>query len=101
MRKGRLIDSKVERKRWDCSGEENRFICLSRMRRGFYRHFASKDELVAEAFQLALDHLFEMIERETTDKSAAKATKYSDQYLFESVRGRREHVALSFGDVGL
>jgi TetR/AcrR family transcriptional repressor of nem operon len=40
---------------------------------GFYRHFASKDELVAEAFQLALDHLFEMIERETTDKSAAKA----------------------------
>ena len=40
---------------------------------GFYRHFASKDELVAEAFQLALDHLFEMIERETTGKSAAKA----------------------------
>ena len=40
---------------------------------GFYRHFASKDELVAEAFQLAFDHLFEMIERETTDKSAVKA----------------------------
>ena len=40
---------------------------------GFYRHFASKDELVAEAYQLALDHLFEMIENETADKPAAKA----------------------------
>jgi TetR/AcrR family transcriptional regulator, transcriptional repressor for nem operon len=40
---------------------------------GFYRHFASKDELVAEAYQLALDHLFEMIEQETKDKPAAKA----------------------------
>ena len=40
---------------------------------GFYRHFASKDELVAEAYQLALDHLFEMIERETKDMPAAKA----------------------------
>jgi TetR/AcrR family transcriptional regulator, transcriptional repressor for nem operon len=40
---------------------------------GFYRHFASRDELVAEAYELALDHLFEMIEYETTDKPAAKA----------------------------
>ena len=40
---------------------------------GFYRHFASKDELVAEAYQLALDHLFEMIENETAGKPAAKA----------------------------
>ena len=39
---------------------------------GFYRHFASKNELVAEAYQLALDHLFEIIEREA-DKSAVKA----------------------------
>ena len=40
---------------------------------GLYRHFASKGELVAEAYQLAIDHLFEMIERETKDKPAAKA----------------------------
>jgi hypothetical protein len=32
-----------------------------------------KNELVAEAYQLALDHLFEMIERETTGKPAAEA----------------------------
>jgi TetR/AcrR family transcriptional regulator, transcriptional repressor for nem operon len=40
---------------------------------GLYRHFASKGELVAEADQLAIDHLFEMIEREAKDKPAAKA----------------------------
>ena len=40
---------------------------------GLYRHFASKGELVAKAYQLAIDHLFEMIEREAKDKPAAKA----------------------------
>jgi TetR/AcrR family transcriptional regulator, transcriptional repressor for nem operon len=51
---------------------------------GFYRHFASKDELIAEAYQLAFDRLFEMIERETTGKSPAKALEtVINTYLFQ------------------
>src|SRR5258708_14061752 len=42
---------------------------------GFYRHFASKGELVAEAYQLALAHLFEMTERETKDEPAPKGLR--------------------------
>jgi TetR/AcrR family transcriptional regulator, transcriptional repressor for nem operon len=58
---------------------------------GFYRHFASKGELVAEAYQLAIDHLFEMIEREAKDKPAAKALStainiYLSQYEDEENR---------------
>ncbi len=40
---------------------------------GFYRHFESKDQLVAEAVGAAFDRLLTKLEKETSGKSSAKA----------------------------
>lgn len=40
---------------------------------GFYRHFRSKDRLIAEASSAALDRAFAMLEGETAGKSQAQA----------------------------
>ena len=40
---------------------------------GFYRHFASKDELIAEAMQFTFDRLFAMFETEIQGKTLAQA----------------------------
>ena len=42
---------------------------------GFYRHFGSKDRLIAEASHAALDRAFEMLESETVGKSPAQAVE--------------------------
>ncbi len=42
---------------------------------GFYRHFRSKDRLIAEASSAALDRAFAMLERETAGKSQAQAVE--------------------------
>jgi TetR/AcrR family transcriptional repressor of nem operon len=42
---------------------------------GFYRHFQSKDQLIAEASSAAFDRLFAMFESETADKSPAQAVE--------------------------
>ena len=42
---------------------------------GFYRHFRSKDRLIAEASSAALDRAFAMLEGETAGKSQAQAVE--------------------------
>ena len=42
---------------------------------GFYRHFGSKDRLIAEASHTAFDHAFEMLQSETVGKSPAQAVE--------------------------
>ena len=42
---------------------------------GFYRHFRSKDRLIAEASSAALDRAFAMLEGETKGKSQAQAVE--------------------------
>jgi TetR/AcrR family transcriptional regulator, transcriptional repressor for nem operon len=42
---------------------------------GFYRHFRSKDRLIAEASSAALDRAFAMLEGETEGKSQAQAVE--------------------------
>jgi TetR/AcrR family transcriptional repressor of nem operon len=42
---------------------------------GFYRHFRSKDRLIAEASSAALDRAFAMLESETAGKSQAQAVE--------------------------
>jgi TetR/AcrR family transcriptional repressor of nem operon len=42
---------------------------------GFYRHFRSKERLIAEANSAALDRAFAMLERETVCKSPAQAVE--------------------------
>jgi TetR/AcrR family transcriptional regulator, transcriptional repressor for nem operon len=42
---------------------------------GFYRHFRSKDRLIAEASSAALDRAFAMLEDETEGKSQAQAVE--------------------------
>ena len=39
---------------------------------GFYRHFASRDDLIAEAIRAAFDRLLIMLESEIADKIPAK-----------------------------
>lgn len=57
---------------------------------GFYRHFGSKDRLIAEASHAALDRAFEMLEGETVGKSPAQAVeRIISVYLGQAqVRGR-------------
>jgi TetR/AcrR family transcriptional repressor of nem operon len=57
---------------------------------GFYRHFASKDALVAEAIRMAFQEIFQHFDRKDReiDPSAA-VDAYVDQYLsYEHVRSR-------------
>jgi TetR/AcrR family transcriptional repressor of nem operon len=42
---------------------------------GFYRHFPSKDRLIAEASRAAFDRAFAMLESETVGKSPAQAVE--------------------------
>jgi TetR/AcrR family transcriptional regulator, transcriptional repressor for nem operon len=42
---------------------------------GFYRHFESKEQLIAEANSTAFDRLIAMLESETVGKSSAKAVE--------------------------
>jgi len=42
---------------------------------GFYRHFRSKDRLIAEASSAAFDRAFAMLESETAGKSPARAVE--------------------------
>ena len=42
---------------------------------GFYRHFRSKDRLIAEANSAAFDRAFAMLENETVGKSPAQAVE--------------------------
>ncbi len=57
---------------------------------GFYRHFGSKDRLIAEASHAAFDRAYEMLESETAGKSPAQAIeRIISVYLGQSqVRGR-------------
>jgi TetR/AcrR family transcriptional repressor of nem operon len=57
---------------------------------GFYRHFSSKDRLIAEASSAAFDRSFAMLEGETVGKSPAQAVeKIVSVYLEQSqVRGK-------------
>lgn len=49
---------------------------------GFYRHFASKDELVAGGFRHAVDQAVGMIEQETVDEQCHVAKQnYINMYL--------------------
>lgn len=58
---------------------------------GFYRHFRSKDRLIAEASSAAFDRAFAMLESETVGKSPAQAVeRIVSVYLGQSqVTGRR------------
>ncbi len=52
---------------------------------GFYRHFASKEELVADAFRHAVDGVVDRIERETTIAGKARETDaYIETYLSDT-----------------
>jgi TetR/AcrR family transcriptional regulator, transcriptional repressor for nem operon len=52
---------------------------------GFYRHFESKEQLIAEANSAAFDRLFAMFETATADKSPAEAVeKIVSLYLGQS-----------------
>ena len=52
---------------------------------GFYRHFRSKDQLVAEANQAAFDRLIAKLESETVGKSPAEAVeRIVSLYLHQS-----------------
>src|SRR5664280_3505366 len=42
---------------------------------GFYRHFESKDRLIAEASSAAFDRAYAMLESETVGKSPAQAVE--------------------------
>ena len=54
---------------------------------GFYRHFKSKDQLIAEAICTAFDRLVDMFEAETKGKSPAEAVeRIAWLYLHQSQR---------------
>ena len=57
---------------------------------GFYRHFRSKDRLIAEANSAAFDRAFAMLESETVGKSPAQAVeRIVSAYLAQSqVKGK-------------
>lgn len=52
---------------------------------GFYRHFASKDDLVAAAFRHAVDEIVSEMEQQTTQNGQDdKREKYIETYLSEA-----------------
>jgi TetR/AcrR family transcriptional repressor of nem operon len=60
---------------------------------GFYRHFESKEQLIAEANGAAFDRLFSMFERETLGKSPAEAIeKIVSIYLGQSQGKERPYL---------
>jgi TetR/AcrR family transcriptional regulator, transcriptional repressor for nem operon len=59
-------------------------------RGGFYRHFASKEQLIAEANSAAFDRLYEMFANETRGRSPSEAVeRIVDLYLGQS-RGKKQ-----------
>ncbi len=64
---------------------------------GFYRHFGSKEELVAAAIAHAVDEILGRLKRETTARGAGPAVAaYIDRYLSEGhVEARGEGCALA------
>src|ERR1700760_3682646 len=57
---------------------------------GFYRHFSSKDELVAEAVAMSLEQLVLQSER-AADRGAAAALQHALDYLSPANRDDVEH----------
>lgn len=52
---------------------------------GFYKHFASKDELAASAVRLAFDNILEALERDAQkDGTSAARARYFRQYLSDA-----------------
>jgi TetR/AcrR family transcriptional regulator, transcriptional repressor for nem operon len=56
---------------------------------GFYRHFDSRDELVSEALQLALDRSSETMKDWLFEKGEPRVQRFVDRYLDEQHRDRR------------
>jgi TetR/AcrR family transcriptional regulator, transcriptional repressor for nem operon len=60
---------------------------------GFYRHFASKDQLIAEAIGAAFDRLIAMFESETQGMPAAEAVeRIVWLYLHQSLREQKPYL---------
>ena len=60
---------------------------------GFYRHFPSKDRLIAEATSAAFDRAFAMLEGETVGKSPAQAVeRIVSVYLGQSQVAERPYL---------
>lgn len=57
---------------------------------GFYRHFESKEELIAEAISRALDRLIAMLEDETNGKSPAEAVEKIVSIYLRQSRGKQQ-----------
>ncbi|MEM6498510.1 MAG: helix-turn-helix domain-containing protein [Pseudomonadota bacterium] len=64
---------------------------------GFYRHFSSKDELVAAAFKHAVDHVVSDMERQTSPaEQDGKREEYVSTYLSdEHVKNRAQGCPLA------
>ena len=59
---------------------------------GFYRHFTSKDQLLAEAMLFAFDRLFTMFDKEIAGKQPAQALeRVVGLYLQQTSSGRDGH----------
>jgi TetR/AcrR family transcriptional repressor of nem operon len=56
---------------------------------GFYKHFASRDELVAEALQLALEQTSQAMRERLFDGKKPTVAKFVDFYLDEAHRDAR------------
>ena len=57
---------------------------------GFYRHFRSKDRLIAEASSAAFDRAFAMLESETVGKSPAQAVERIVSLYLGQSQGRHK-----------
>jgi TetR/AcrR family transcriptional regulator, transcriptional repressor for nem operon len=57
---------------------------------GFYRHFQSKDRLIAEANSAAFDQAFAMLENETVGKSPTQAVERIVSAYLEQSHGREK-----------
>lgn len=63
---------------------------------GFYRHFASKDQLVAEAIRSAFDRLFAMFDRATEGMTGVEALQRIATLYLEQSSTRHEAGAPSY-----
>jgi TetR/AcrR family transcriptional regulator, transcriptional repressor for nem operon len=60
---------------------------------GFYRHFESKEQLIAEAYQTAFDRLYAKLESETVGKPPVKAVeRIVSSYLSQSRRAETHYL---------